>query len=94
MASDSVVLTESLGPKKSGVTVVEAIYRPLIQKVTIVFASSKRTVLPTESPNEIGRGIPGFRYVVASFSTDNCVGRIVAFDGKGIVVSNQVSPPC
>ncbi len=94
VASDSVVSTESLGPKKSGATVVEAIYRPLIQKVTIVFTSDKRTVLLTQSSNRIDRGIPMFRYVVASFSAGNCVDRIVAFDGKGRVVSSQANPPC
>jgi hypothetical protein len=94
VASDSVVSTESLGPKKSGATVVEAIYRPLVRKATIVFASGKRTVLSTQSPNRIGRGIPMFRYAVAAFSAGNCVYRIVAFDGKGKVVSSEVSPPC
>jgi hypothetical protein len=94
IASDSVITTESLGPKKSGATVVEAIYRPLIKKVTIVFASGKRTILPARSPNRTGRGIPMFRYVVASFSAGNCVDRIVAFDGKGRVVSSQASSPC
>lgn len=94
VASDSVVSTESLGPKKSGATVVEAIYRPRVQKATIVFASGKRTVLPTQSPNRIGRGIPMFRYAVAAFSASNCVDRIVAFDRKGKVVSSQASPPC
>lgn len=93
-ASDSVVSTESLGPKKSGVTVVVAIYRPLVEKVTIVLASGKRTVLPAQSPNRIGRGIPMLRYVVASFSADNCVDRIVAFDGQGRVVSSYANSPC
>jgi hypothetical protein len=93
-ASDSVISTESLGPKKSGATVVEAIYRPLIQKVTIVFTSGKRTALPTQSPTRTGKGIPVFRYAVASFSAGNCVNRIVAFDGKGKVVSSLASPPC
>lgn len=94
MASDSIVTTESLGPKRSGATVVEAIYRPLIRKVTFVFASGKRAVLSTQSPNRAGRRIPMFRYVVASFSAGNCVDRIVAFDGKSKVVSRQVGLPC
>jgi hypothetical protein len=94
VAGDSVVTTESLGPKKSGATVVEAIYRPLIRKVAIVFASGKRTALPTRSPKRNVRGIPVFRYVVTSFSADNCVKRLIAFDGKGMVVASQVSPPC
>src|SRR3954466_523083 len=86
MGSDSVITTESLGPKRSGATVIEAIYRPLIQKVTIVFTSGKRTVMPTQSSNRTGRGIPIFRYVVASFSAINCVDRMFAFDGKGRAV--------
>ena len=94
MTSDSVITTESLGPKKAGVTVVEAIYRPLVRKVTIVFADGKRTTLRAQSPNQNGRGIPMFRYVVTSFSTGGCVDRIVAFDGKSSVVSRQISPPC
>jgi hypothetical protein len=94
MASDSVVTTESLGPKKSGATVVEAIYRPLIRKVTIVFVSGKRTVLPTQSPKRTGRGIPVFRYVATSFGASSCVKRVVGFDGKGRAVSSQASPPC
>ncbi len=94
MASDSVVSTESLGPKKSGATVVEAIYRPLIQKVTIVFTSGKRSILSTQSPKLKGDGVPMFRYVAASFSSGSCVKRIVAFDGKGRAVSSQASPPC
>lgn len=92
--SDSVITTESLGSKKSGATVVEALYHPLIQKVTIVFASGTRTALPTQSPNRTGKGIPMFRYAVASFGAGNCVNRIVAFDGKGRAVSSQIRPPC
>jgi hypothetical protein len=94
MGSDSVITTESLGPKKSGATVVEAIYRPLIRKITIVFTSGKRSILATQSPKLKGNAVPMFRYVAASFSSSSCVKRIIAFDGKGRAVSSQASPPC
>lgn len=94
VANDSVITTESLGPKKSGATVVEAIYRPLVKKVSIVFTSGKRAILPTQSPNRKSNGIPVFRYVATSFSANSCVDRIVAVDGKGKVVSSQARPPC
>jgi hypothetical protein len=96
-ASDELVTKESLGPKKSGATVLEAIYRPLIRKVTIVFTDGNRTVLTTQAPhiaNRARKGIPVFRYAVMSFSSSSCISRIVSFDGKGKVVSSQASPPC
>jgi hypothetical protein len=94
-ASDAVVTKESLGPKKSGITVLEAIYRPLVRKVAIVFAGGKRMALVAQAPkNGISGGVPAFRYVATSFGAGDCVDRIVAFDGKGKVVSSQVSPPC
>jgi hypothetical protein len=94
MASDSVISIESLGPRKTGTTVAAAIFRPLVQKVTIVFANGTRTISPTQSPDSVGRGIPSFRYVVASFKAGKCMDRIAAFDRNGKVVSNRVIPPC
>jgi hypothetical protein len=94
-ASDAIVTKESLGPKKSGITVLEAIYRPLIQKVTIVFVGGKRSALKTQAPtDQVGGGVPVFRYVATSFAAGDCVDRIVAFDGKGKIVASQDSPPC
>jgi hypothetical protein len=94
-ASDAVVSEEFLGPEKSGLTVLEAIYRPLIQKVTIVFTGGRRSTLKTQTPTDrIGGAVPVFRYVATSFAVGNCVDRIVAFDGKGKVVVTQDNAPC
>jgi len=94
-ASDVVVTNESLGPKKSGITVLEAIYRPLIRKVTIVLIGGQRIALMAQAPKVgVAGSVPAFRYVATSFDASSCVKRIVAFDGRGKVVSRQASPPC
>jgi hypothetical protein len=97
LPTDAVSSTDSLGAGESGVTVLETIYRPLVRKVTIVFATGKRKVYRTRVPqlsNRADRGIPMFRYIAVSFNGEDCIGRVIAFDGRGRVVSNQTRPPC
>lgn len=97
LATDVVSSTNSLESGKSGVSVLEAIYRPVVRKVRIVFASGEQELYRTSAPqlsNRVGRGIPKFRYVVAQFLAESCVRRITGFDGNGKTVSNRASPPC
>jgi hypothetical protein len=97
VATDAVSSVESLGSNRSGVTVLEALYRPLIRKVAVDLAGGERKFYRTRVPqlsNRSDRGIPMFRYVVASLKGGDCIRRLIAFDGKGKVVSKQTSPPC
>jgi hypothetical protein len=95
--TDSVLGTESFGSGRSRVAVLEAVYRPIVRKVTFVLATGERKVfLPRipKIPNRSARGIPIFRYFVASFEGETCVRRVTTFDQLGGVVSNEAEPPC
>jgi hypothetical protein len=97
LPTDSVSSTDSLGSGESRVTVLEAIYRPLVRKVAIGFAAGGPKVYRTRAPqlsNRAEAGIPMFRYIVAPVQSGNCIRRVTAFDGRGKVVSSQASPPC
>lgn len=95
--SDSVTGVESLGSGNAQVTLLEALYRPIIRKVTFVLATGERRIFLPRVPklsNRSARGIPAFRYFAATFEGQTCVRRVVTFDGRGRVVSNELSPLC
>ena len=96
-ATDAVSSTISFGSGESEVTVREVIYRPLVDKVTVIFDTGDQRDYQTRKPrlsNMKGRGIPSFRYVVVPFGAGMCVRRIIALDRMGGVVSKRPGSPC
>ena len=93
MPTDSVLMSATLG--SSGTTFLVAVYRPLVRKVSFLLSTGQRRVfrphLP-HVPNRAARGIPRFRFVVATFDRGACVRRVTTFDGRGDVVSREGEP--
>lgn len=88
--ADSVVGTESAGSGQSRVTVLEALFRPVVRKVTFVLSTGERRTLPSrapQTPNRAANGIPPFRFVVFPFEGETCIRRVATFDGRGHLVS-------
>lgn len=95
--ADSVFGTESFGSGQSRVAVYEAVYRPIVRKVTFVLDTGERKVFLPRVPeisHRSARGIPAFRYFAAPFEGETCIRRVATFDRAGKVVSNEARPPC
>jgi hypothetical protein len=95
--NDSVVGTESFGSGQSRVTVLEAVFRPVVRKVTFLLSTGERKTFlarVAQIPHRATKGIPTFRFVVFPFEGEACIRGVAMFDGKGRVVSRQVSAPC
>jgi hypothetical protein len=96
-ATESVSGTDSFGSGASRVTVLEAVYRPIVRKVTFILATGERRIYRPgvpDIPSRSGRGIPNFRYIVIPFEGEVCIRRITTFDGNGGVLANIGSPRC
>jgi hypothetical protein len=96
-ATDSVFGTAAFRSGQSRVAVFEALYRPIVRKVTFVLATGERRVfLPRvpKIPDRSARGIPTFRYFATSFEGETCVRRVATFDGAGKIISSEARPPC
>lgn len=96
-ATASVAPSVAFGSGPSRLTVLATLYRPIVRKVTFTLSTGERRVYRPrvpEIPNRLKRGIPLFRYLVASFDGETCIRRITTFDGNGRVVWNEARPPC
>jgi hypothetical protein len=91
--TDSTSSGATLG--STGTSLLAVIYRPVVRKVTFLLSTGKRKVFRTQEPRLLDRekrGIPAFRYLVASFDGGACVRGITTFDGKGQVISKEGEP--
>lgn len=96
-ASDSVVGEGDLASGGTRVTVLEALYRPVVRKVTVVFSTGDHKVfLPRirEIPNRVNRGIPAFRYFAAASEGKECIRRIATFNAADEVIFKERRPAC
>ena len=96
-ARDSVAPSVAFGSGASKLTVLATLYRPKVRKVTFVLSTGERRVyIPRmpKIPNQRMRGIPVFRYMVASLDGETCIRRVTTLDGKGGIVSNEGRPSC
>jgi len=94
-SSDSVFATESFGPGRTRVTVLEVIYHPAVRRVVLTLNTGERMVFRPQTPripNRAKRGIPSFRYLVTSFDGGACIRRAMTFDGSGKVLARQEEP--
>jgi hypothetical protein len=94
---EALVDATGFGEGASRVTVLAAIYRPIVRRVVFVFDSGEhRVYLPRvpQTSNRASRGIPVFRYIADTFEGEWCARRITTFDGSGAVISNQTKSDC
>jgi hypothetical protein len=95
--TSSVSGSVAFGSGASRLTILAALYRPAVRKVVFLLDTGERRVYLSRAPKiprRLTRGIPLFRYLVASFDGETCIRRVTTFDGKGSVVGSDVSPPC
>jgi len=96
-AGDSVSGSVAFGVGSSRLTVLTTLYRPIVRKVTFILDTGERRVYLPRTPDILARtkrGIPVFRYLVASFDGEVCIRRVTIFDGKRRVLGKVVNPPC
>ena len=91
-ASDNVNSSVSSLVRNPGLTVTAGVFRPRVRRVTFVFGTGEReTYLPAipDLHNRGPRGIPVFRYLVATWEGKPCIRRVVTFDAAGDVLAND-----
>ncbi len=91
-AKISMALGETLVSDASELSLNVVFYRPIVHKVAFILGTGERRIyMPRvpEIPNRSQRGIPVFRYVVASFQGETCVRRITTFDRRGGVIRSE-----
>jgi hypothetical protein len=91
--AESVSANAKLG--STGTSLLTTIYRPVVRKVVFLLSTGKRKVFRPKKPrlaNREERGIPAFRYLVASFDGGACVRSVTTFDGRGRVISKEGEP--
>jgi len=91
-ATVSMALGETLVSGASTLSLNVVLYRPIVRKVAFILGTGERRIyMPRvpEIPNRSQRGIPVFRYVVASFEGEACVRRITTFDRRGGVIRSE-----
>jgi hypothetical protein len=88
----SMALGETLVSDASNLSLNVILYRPIVRKVVFVLGTGERRIyMPRvpKVPNRSKRGIPVFRYVVASFEDEACVRRITTFDPRSGVIRSE-----
>jgi hypothetical protein len=99
LSSDrDVMFTEvSFGSGDSRVSVFQALYRPKIRHVKVIFGSGERSVQPARIVRPSGSARNGLKFrflVVALGPGESCVRKLVASDATGRVYSRTSLPPC
>jgi hypothetical protein len=95
--AESVASSVSMGQGESALEVVEILYRPIVRKVNLVLNSGEERVLRAKAPeirNRVKKGIPAFRFVALPLEDDDCIQRVISYDGKGNVVNNEKTETC
>lgn len=91
-ASVSMSLGDTLVSGASKLSLNVVLYRPIVRKVAFILGTGERRIyMPRvpEIPNRSQRGIPVFRYVVASLEGEACVRRVATFDRRGGVIRSE-----
>jgi hypothetical protein len=91
---ESVVSSVSMGQSASSVSVVEALYRPIVRKVRLELSTGEKKVFLPRVPMLAPGGkrvVPMFRYLVLPLEGQVCIRRILSFDGGGRLI-NRESP--
>jgi hypothetical protein len=85
----------TLGSGAAEMRIKAVLYRPRVRKVTYRLDGGERRVYLTQVPeiaNRVAKGIPVFRYMVATFEGDPCISRITSFDRAGVVLMTERHP--
>lgn len=96
-SSDSVVSSTKLGSGETRVTLFVALYRPAVRKVTFILGTGERKVYrPAVAMDTAGpaKGMPVFRYLVASFEGETCIRRVTTSDLSGDVIDDEKKFSC
>jgi hypothetical protein len=92
-ADDSITLSSEFRSDDSDATVLRAsLYPKNVQMVTLVFAGGQRSTLRARGvkvKNRKTEGVPFFRYLVARFSSGECLQQIISYDSSKRVINKE-----
>lgn len=91
-ATDSISIGSEFGTGSDATVLRTALYPRDVRRVTFVLAGGEEPTYRAKGikvKNRKAKDIPFFRYLVAQFSAEACIQRIVSYDGRGRVIEKE-----
>jgi len=90
--TDSISIGSEFGTGSEATVLRTVLYPSDVRRVTFVLAGGEELTYRAKGikvKNRKAKGIPFFRYLVAQFSAEACIQRIVSYDGRGRVIERE-----
>lgn len=90
--TDSISIGSEFGTGSEATVLRTILYPRDVRRVAFVLAGGQEATYRAKGikvKNRKAKGIPFFRYLVAQFSAEACIQRIVSYDGRGRVIERE-----